>query len=212
MKNQIISTVFSHNKKEFSERFAKLIKISKNLQIDFMDGIFVKGKSFKISQMPNLKGKGNFEAHLMVINPIKYIKSLKSIGFKKIIFHFNSGDNVKTIAEIRKSGMKPFLALNPEDKVSESFYLFQLVDGILLMGVHPGEEHQKLIPAIYNKIKEIRKIDKNIIIQIDGGVHPTNIKKLKKAGANIFNSGSFVSDAENPHSVYIILKREIMKK
>jgi len=198
MKSQIIPTVFSHNKKEFNERFSKLIKVSKNLQIDFMDGRFVRAKSIKFSQIPSLRGKGNFEAHLMVKNPEKYIKSLKSRGFKKVIFHLNSGDNLKTIAEIRKSGMKAFLALNPEDKINESCYLFQLVDGILFMGHIPGKEHLGLSPLIIPKIKETRKINKNIDIQIDGAVNLKTIGKLKKAGANIFNIGSFVAESDNP--------------
>lgn len=207
MKSHIIPTVFSHNKKEFNERFAKLIKITKNLQIDIMDGRFVKAKSIKISQIPNLRGKGNFEAHLMVKEPINYIKSLKSKGFKKVIFHFNAGDHVKTIAEIRKSGMKAFLALNPEEKVNEACYLFQLVDGILLMGHIPGKEHLGLSHSTIDKIKEIRKIYKNIDIQIDGAVNPTTIKKLKKAGANIFNTGSFVAESDNPKKTLNELKK-----
>src|SRR3989344_7891012 len=145
MKNQIIPTVFSHNKKEFDVRLNKLIKISKNLQIDLMDGKFVKTKSISIAEIPNLKGKGNFEAHLMIKKPSNYITKLKSKGFKKIIFHYNTDDNVKCIAEIRKNGMLAFLALNPEIKIEEVCYLFDLIDGILLMGHVPGKEHLILL-------------------------------------------------------------------
>jgi len=87
----IIPTIFSKNKKQFNERFNKLIKISKNIQIDFMDGKFVKAKSVQLSQIPNLKKyKNNFEAHLMVKNPESWITKLKQKGFKKIIFHYSS--------------------------------------------------------------------------------------------------------------------------
>lgn len=196
---KIIPTVFSYNKKEFDERFGKLTKISKYLQIDFMDGKFVKAKSLPISQIPNLKRrKNNFEAHLMVKKPLKYMRLLKSKGFKKVIFHFNTDDNVKIIADIRKNGMKAFLALNPEVKIRNVCYLFPLVDGVLIMGVHPGREHQKLIPSTIKKIKEIKRIDKKIDIQVDGGVNPSNIEKLIRAGADIINTGSFVSESENP--------------
>src|SRR6267378_2103541 len=100
MKYKIIPTVFCKNKKDFKERFSKLIKISKEIQIDFMDGRFVKSKFIDFSAIPNLKRyNNNFEAHLMVQNPIKYILKLKKKGFKKIIFHFNTDDNVKAIAE-----------------------------------------------------------------------------------------------------------------
>ena len=197
MRYQIIPTVFSHNKKEFNLRFNKLIKVSKTLQIDFMDGKFVKAKSISPAQVPNIRGKGNFEAHLMVKRPSDYIKKLKIKGFKKVIFHYNTDDNVKTIAKIRENGMNAFLALNPEDKIKDACYLFDLIDGILLMGHIPGKEHLSLLKKTFRKIKEIRKINKKIDIQIDGGVNANNIGGLANAGANIFNTGSFVSEANN---------------
>lgn len=198
MKYQIIPTVFSKNKKEFDLRFNKLIKVSKNLQIDFMDGKFVKAKSISLAQIPNLKGKGNFEAHLMVKKPSNYIEKLKSKGFKKVIFHYNTDDNVKCIAKIRKNEMKCFLALNPKDEVKNVCYLFDLLNGILLMGHVPGKEHLSLLKDTFKKIKEIRKINKKINIQIDGGVNAENINSLASAGANMFNTGSFVSEVKNP--------------
>ncbi len=208
MKCRIIPTVFSHNKREFYERLSKLTKIANSLQIDIMDGKFVPAKSVSLQQIPSLKKyRNSFEAHLMVKNPSKYIKSLKNKGFKKIIFHINADDNVKVIAEARKNKMKVFLALNPEDKIEESCYLFQLVDGILLMGVHPGREHQKLINSTFSKVREIRKIDDKLDIQIDGGVNPSNASRLYVSGANILNTGSFVSDSENPKKALAELKR-----
>ena len=208
MSYNITPTVFSHNKKEFEERLSRLRKISKNLQIDIMDGKFVKAKSIQISQIPNLKRYNNsFEVHLMVKKPSNYIKKLKSKGFKKIIFHFNTDDNVAVIAQIKKAKMQAFLALNPEDKVDNASYLFQLVDGILLMGHVPGKEHLGLVSSTFGKIKSIRKIDKNIKIQIDGGVNAKDIRKLAKLGVNIFNTGSFVADAQNPRKALAILKK-----
>jgi ribulose-phosphate 3-epimerase len=206
--NKIIPTIFAHNKKEFDERYKKLIKITKNIQIDFMDGKFVRAKSVELKDIPKLPRNYNFEAHLMCKNPEKYIKLLKEKGFEKVIFHFNSGDNVKTIALIKESGMKAFLAVNPEDKVKDFCYLLGLLDGILVMGVHPGKEHQKFIPQTIKKVKEIRGINDKIPIQVDGGVNLKTIGRLKKAGANIFNSGSFVSEAENPKKALIELRKE----
>src|SRR3989338_6887684 len=108
MKPKIIPTIFALNEEDFQHRFDKLIKISKELQIDFMDGKFVKSKSINFSIIPNLRKfkKHRFEAHLMTLHPEKYISILKKKGFKKIIFHFDTDDNVKTIALIKKAKMK----------------------------------------------------------------------------------------------------------
>ena len=195
--NTIIPTIFSKNKKEFEERLRKLSRVSRSLQIDFMDGKFVPGKSVQLGDIKKLPMNHVFEAHLMCRNPGNYISNLKKLGFKKVIFHFNSGDNVKAIAKIKENGMKAFMAVNPENKTKDFCYLFDLVDGILVMGVHPGKEHQKFIPETLKKVKEIRKLT-NKPIQVDGGVNLKTIGKLRKAGAIIFNSGSFVSEAEKP--------------
>jgi len=204
----IIPTIFAHNKKEFDERLRKLARVSGSLQIDFMDGKFVHGKSVQLRDIPKLPERYNFEAHLMCKNPEKYIKLLKEKGFKKIIFHYGTTDNVKTIALIKESGMKAFLAVNPENKTRDFCYLLELVDGILVMGVHPGKEHQKFIVGTLNKIREIRKLtDKPI--QVDGGVNLKTISELKRAGATIFNSGSFVSEAENPREALKLLNKKI---
>ena len=52
--NQIIPTIFAHNKKEFDERYDKLRGVSKNLQVDFMDRKFVPGKSVQLKDVPKL--------------------------------------------------------------------------------------------------------------------------------------------------------------
>ncbi len=204
---KVIPTVFAKDKSEFRNRFDKLISISRDIQIDFMDGKFVKAKSVALKDIPNLrKYKNNFEAHLMVQKPLGLIKKLKQLGFKKLIFHCNTDDNVKVIAETRKNGMKCFMALNPAIKINEVCYLFDLVDGILLMGVHPGKEHQSLLNSTYDKIKQIRKCNEKLIIQVDGGVNLKTARKLIRAGSNILNSGSFVAESDNPRKALKELK------
>lgn len=199
---KIIPTIFAQNKKEFDLRFNKLIKLKKDLHIDFMDGKFVKSKGVLISQIPNLKKyKINFEAHLMTRNPEKYIPSLQKKGFKKIIFHYESL-NIDKIADliikIKKSKMIPILAINPSTQIEEIIIFTKSIKTFLFMGVYPGKEHQKFIPSVYSKIKKFRKLSKSAIIQIDGGVNLSNAKKLKKLGVNILNSGSFISESQNP--------------
>lgn len=212
---RVIPTVFAHSKKEFDKRFALVIGLSKNVQIDFMDGKFVRGKSLMIKDIPNLKKyKKKFEAHLMIKNPEKYIGELKRKGFQKIIFHYGSLDYHKIrklIDKIKKLKMKAFIALNPENSPVEILPFLDSADGVLIMGVHPGKEHQKFIPKIYDKIKELKELKKNIKIQIDGGVNFEVARKLKKIGVNYVNSGSFVANAKKP-KIAVEKLNEILNK
>ena len=210
---KLIPTIFAHNKKEFNERLKKVIPIATNLQIDFMDGKFVKGKSTSIKETPNLKFyKNNFEAHLMVSRPEKYLIKLKQKGFKKIIFHVESNSQIeKIIKKIKSLKMVPYLALNPETPTEKTFPFLSKIKGVLFMGVHPGKEHQKFIPAILKKIRALRKKDKKIEIQVDGGVTIEIAKKLAKEEVNCINSGSFISDSENPKEIFNKLNSLIRK-
>ena len=209
MKSYIIPTVFAYSKGDFTTRLEKLVKISKNIQIDIMDGKFVKGKSIDIEDIPDLKKyENNFEIHLMVEKPGDYIDKLKKKGAKKIIFHYEALKNDEEadmiIDKIRKAKMDVIIALNPETSVVRILPFLKRINGVLIMGVHPGEEHQHFIFDVYEKIKKLREFDKKIKIQIDGGVNFEVALKLKKAGADLVNSGSFAADAKNP--------KEIIKK
>ena len=76
------------------------------------------------------------------------------------------------------------------------------LDMVLLMTVNPGFGGQTFIPAMMDKIKELRrKIDSmnlNVDIQVDGGISLDNIKEVAKAGANVFVAGSAVFNAPDP--------------
>ncbi len=203
MKNQVIPTVFAENKKDFKERFDKLVKIAKNIQIDFMDGKFVRSKGIKISDIPNLhRYKNKFEAHLMCFSPGKYIPALKKKGFKKIIFHYEacrgSKDVSKIVELIKSKRIEAWIAINPETSIGRLRLYLSKVDGVLFMGVYPGKEHQKFISPVYKKIKKLRKMSRKTNIQVDGGVNLQTSSKLAKLGVNYVNTGSFVADAGKP--------------
>ncbi|MCF7872340.1 hypothetical protein K9L97_04875 [Candidatus Woesearchaeota archaeon] len=208
---KIIPTIFSKNKKEFEERYKKLSKITKELQIDIMDGKFVKTKSIQPKDLPNFIHTGKtIEAHLMTKNPEKYLKILDSKFVGRIIFHYETIKNTKKIKEfikeIHKKGMHAILAINPETKTTQIKEIIPEINKMLIMGVKPGKEKQKLLKNTYTKIKEIKKLNQKIQIQIDGGVNKQTAKKLRSAGAEILNTGSYISNAKDPKKTLEELK------
>jgi ribulose-phosphate 3-epimerase len=209
MKNKmstIIPTVFATNKKDFDERLNKLVKISKDIQIDIMDGSFVKAKSISIKEIPNLrKYKCNFEAHLMTNNPENLLSDLKEKGFKKVIFHFEAVPDIekarRIVFLIKEKKMKPWIVFSITTSfghIINTIHTIQELGGIMLMGHVPGIEHTDIDQNIMRKIEHIRTLDKKIKIQIDGGVNPGNIKKLAQLGVDYFSIGSFISESVNP--------------
>ena len=202
--SSIIPTVFATSKKQFEKCFNNIVNLTNKIQIDFMDRKFVKAKSLPLAQIPDLKKyKKNFEAHLMLYAPEKHIKTLKEKGFNKIIFHYESTKDPKKIIQlIKQDKLKVFLAINPETNIKFILPYLNKIDGVLFLGVHPGKEHQSFIPIVYKKIKQLRKINKKIIVQVDGGVNQSSIKKLAKLSVNLVNSGSFISQSKNPKEAF----------
>ena len=103
-------------------------------------------------------------------------------------------DVQRTLAEIRRLGMKAGVALNPATPLSALEYVLEDVDMILLMSVNPGFGGQKFLPITYEKIRRLRRmLDERrleTLIQIDGGVTPDNTADLVRAGADVLVSGS----------------------
>jgi len=212
MKNKrVVPTIFSLDKKEFKKRFEKIVKIADKIQIDFMDGKFVPAKSLSLNDIPNLKKyKKIFEAHLMVLHPEKWFKGCKTKGFKRVIFHVESvEDPFKIISLAKKIGLEVYIAINPSTSLKKINPIIKrnLADGILLLGVQPGKENQKLSFNIPRRIKKIKKMNGKIIVEVDGGINDKTIKKVAKAGVDKVNSGSFVSKSKNPKKQIEILEK-----
>ncbi|PIN89420.1 hypothetical protein COU60_03430 [Candidatus Pacearchaeota archaeon CG10_big_fil_rev_8_21_14_0_10_34_76] len=222
--NHVIPSIFAESKEEFDEKFSNLVKISKKIQIDFMDGKFVSAKGIRASNVPNLKKyKNDFEAHLMVYRPEKWISKMKKKGFKKIIFHYgaikDSKKIFKLIMRIKKNNMGAWVAFNPNVKIREILESVDKikkfgasVDGIMFMGVYPGKEGQRLNPLVVENVIAFKRLYPEVIVQVDGGVNDNSVRKLVKAGVDIVNSGSFISNSEDPKKALKVLEKEFRSK
>lgn len=209
---KVIPTVFATSKEEFNEKFEKLIGISKEIQIDFMDGKFVKNKSISVKDVPDLKRyKNNFEAHIMVNNPRKWIYDLKKKGFRKIIFHAeavkNERDIISILKELKNLRINAFLAVNPDTTAEQLMPFIHEADGILFMGVKPGKERQEFIPEVYRRISAIKQFNRRVFVQVDGGVNLEVASKLSKMRVDAINSGSFISSSNKPKDAFNKLVR-----
>ena len=93
---------------------------------------------------------------------------------------------------IKSYGKKVGIALNPSTPLEMIKYDLKNIDMVLIMTVNPGFGGQKFIEDMTEKIKELRNINKDIDIQVDGGINAETAKKVKEAGANILVAGSYV--------------------
>ncbi|QCX32224.1 ribulose-phosphate 3-epimerase [Caloramator sp. E03] len=174
------------------------------LHIDIMDGHFVPNITIGPLVVESIRKKSNliFDVHLMIENPDNYIQQFIDAGADIISVHVEACRHLhRTIQNIKSSGAKAGVVLNPATPIETIEYILEDVDMVLLMSVNPGFGGQKFIESTLNKIKKLRKIiDENklkIDIEVDGGINLNNVKDVVNAGANIIVAGSAVFYSDN---------------
>ncbi|WP_372712697.1 ribulose-phosphate 3-epimerase [Ilyobacter sp.] len=165
------------------------------IHIDVMDGMFVPNISFGPVVIKSIRDKSNlcFDVHLMIESPERYIDEFVKAGADLITVHAESTTHLhRTIQQIKAHGIKAAVSLNPATSVESLKYVIDELDMVLLMSVNPGFGGQKFIPSTLEKIKEVRSMNANIDIQVDGGITDQTVKGCIEAGANVFVAGSYV--------------------
>ncbi len=169
------------------------------LHIDVMDGLFVPSISFGMPVIKSIRKKSKmfFDVHLMINEPIRYVKDFKDAGADLLTIHVEACEDVKaTIQAIRDNGMKVGISLNPETDVKEVLPFIKDVDMVLVMSVHPGFGGQKFIPETLTKMQEIRKVINEVNpscdLEADGGINLGNVDTVLEAGVNVIVAGTAV--------------------
>ena len=165
---------------------------------DVMDGHFVPNMTFGQHVIKGLRSASGlfFDVHLMIEQPERYLNDFKAAGADMLVVHAEATVHLqRTLAEIRRLGMKSGVALNPSTPLNVLDYVLDDVDMVLIMSVNPGFGGQKFLPATFRKVAELRaKLDaagrSDCLIQIDGGVNVENTGELVRAGADVLVSGS----------------------
>lgn len=169
------------------------------IHIDVMDGLFVPSISFGMPLISSVRKATDktFDVHLMVTDPIRYIKDFKDCGADIITVHIEACKDVDaTIDAIKEAGCKVGLSIKPGTPAEVLFHYLSKIDMALVMTVEPGFGGQVFIPSTLDKIKAVREeINRKGLdtdVEIDGGVTKENIDTILNAGANVIVAGSAV--------------------
>ncbi|MEL6989190.1 MAG: ribulose-phosphate 3-epimerase [Bacteroidota bacterium] len=183
------------------------------VHVDIMDGSFVPNISFgmmlvkamqKVSEKP-------LDVHLMILHPEKYIEQFRDAGAEVITVHYEACPHLhRTIQQIKDTGAKAGVALNPHTSVHLLDDVLEDLDLVCLMSVNPGFGGQKFIYQTLSKIRQLKNkiVERNLkaMIEIDGGVGLQNAQKILEAGADVLVAGSSVFKSDNPIKTITRLK------
>jgi len=154
------------------------------------------------------------DVHLMVKPVDRLVQDFADAGATYISFHPEASEHVdRTIALIRESGCKPGLVFNPATPLSWLDHVIDKLDLVLIMSVNPGFGGQKFIPEALNKLRAARKIidaqDRDILLEIDGGVKVDNIAEIGSAGADTFVAGSAIFGADDYANTIAAMREQL---
>ncbi|MGN0676746.1 MAG: ribulose-phosphate 3-epimerase [Ruminococcus sp.] len=205
MQNYVSASILSADLLNLESEIRKLEKSGVDMiHFDVMDGIFVDNITYGLPVLKSIKKLSPdmlLDVHLMITKPLKYVREFAESGADIITFHIESKSNtMRTIEELYKTNVKRAIAIKPDTPAESVFPYMKYLDMVLVMTVEPGFGGQKFMDMT-DKIKKIRNYaDENnlaIDIQVDGGIDDKTAPVVKKAGANILVSGSYLFRSEN---------------
>ena len=214
-KVQIAPSILSADFSKMGEEILSLEKAGADIvHCDVMDGVFVNNITFGIKMVEDIRKLTSLplDCHLMIVNPEKYVERFAKAGADYITVHYEAcKDNLTEVLTLIKStGVKCGAVINPDTPVSAIQDVLPLCDMVLVMSVFPGFGGQKFIPECLGKLRELRTLldglGKEILLEIDGGVHAGNVEEIKGAGADVIVAGSAVFNAENRAEMIAKLK------
>ena len=168
------------------------------IHCDVMDGEFVKDKAFSSKAVADINSVSTIylDVHLMVKKVTNKLKKYKKAGANGITVHYEAFKSdkklIRVLKKINKWGLVSGVSIKPDTKVDKLIPLLDYIDLVLVMSVEPGKSGQEFIPSSIEKIKTLKKLieNKDILIEVDGGINLNTKQAVIDAGADILVVGS----------------------
>jgi ribulose-phosphate 3-epimerase len=178
-----------------------------------MDGRFVPNITWGPKIIGDLRRLSalTFDAHLMIVEPERYVDQFREAGADIITVHVEACVHLqRTLAHVRALGAKAGVALNPSTPVASLQDVIGDLDLILVMSVNPGFGAQSFLPVALRKLREARALidaeNPSCELEVDGGVGRENLREVVAAGANVIVMGSSIFGAADPGAELRVLR------
>jgi ribulose-phosphate 3-epimerase len=184
------------------------------LHLDVMDGHFVPNITIGPPIVESIRKHTDLplDVHLMIEHPDNYLEAFRSAGADSITVHRETCPHLhRTVGRIRELGALPGVAVNPATPVSTLRDIIADVDLVLVMSVNPGFGGQRFIPDCTRRIGEVKalaeSVNKEIHIEVDGGIDTDTAPLVVRAGANVLVAGTAIFRKDDPSKAVIELRK-----
>jgi ribulose-phosphate 3-epimerase len=148
--------------------------------------------------------EGAVDCHLMVDEPEKHFEAIREAGGSSVTFHYEAVEDPQAVAaKAREHGLAAGLAFNPETAVEDAAAAADGFDLVLCMSIHPGYSGQEFMRDAIPRIRALRRLlPPDVLIQVDGGVGPDNVRELYQSGASLLVAGTSIFGREDLPRAY----------
>ncbi len=166
--------------------------------LDVMDGEFTRYKTIDYTYIEQLRERSPliFDAHLMVKNVEKSIKQYIKAGADIITVHYevflDAESLIKVLKKIKRAGKMAGLAVDIDTDVKVVDQFLKYLDMVTILCVKVGKGGQQFNETSLKKIKYVRSLNHDILIEADGGINPTTGAQCVRAGADVLVSGAYI--------------------
>jgi len=200
MKRLIAASILSADFSRLGEEIRQVEEAGADwIHVDVMDGWFVPNITIGPPVIRSIRKttRGVFDVHLMIEAPERFIGEFAAAGSNLITVHVEGASHLhRTVSLIHEAGCRAGVTLNPATPFVAVEPILPEVDLLLIMSVNPGFGGQKFIESALSKIRQARQyIDARslpVLIEVDGGIDLTNLKRVRDAGADVVVSGSAI--------------------
>ena len=208
---RITPSILNADFSRLNEEIARIAGVSDLLHLDVMDYVFVPNFTFDFETASKIIKESSLpvDAHLMVANVDQIAVQYAEIGCASVTIHAEATENIPaTLKNIRAAGSRSSLGIKPNTSIEDYRDCVDLVDMFLIMTVEPGFGGQKFMENMMDKVKRTRELigDRDIWLQVDGGVSMQTIEIALAAGADTFVVGSAVFNAADPAQMVVDIR------
>ncbi|MBI3341951.1 hypothetical protein HY024_02415 [Candidatus Curtissbacteria bacterium] len=200
----IIPGINTTEEAEYEKKLRMAEHVASLIQIDIGDGRFTPKETLGAPTIKKFGSSKDLEIQLMVFHPLPYIVELAKLPFvARILFPLESEDDFEeVIYKIKSSGKIVGISLNPETPVGALAPYFEKIDYMQFLANNPGPSGQKLKEETYDRIRDIKKMDSSLPVEVDIGVNFETTPKLVEAGADLLVSTSAIYNAPDFYVAY----------
>jgi ribulose-phosphate 3-epimerase len=208
---RITPSILNADFSRLNEEIDRIAGVSDLLHLDVMDDVFVPNFTFDFEAASKIIKESSLpvDAHLMVANVDQIAVQYAEIGCASVTIHAEATENIPaTLKNIRAAGSRSSLGIKPNTSIEDYRDCVDLVDMFLIMTVEPGFGGQKFMENMMDKVKRTRELigDRDIWLQVDGGVSMQTIEIALAAGADTFVVGSAVFKAADPAQMVVDIR------